>query len=76
MEFLQDGLLAKGTMGLTVKATHFDGTRVVIKLISRGPAVNSYWHTIDRMVRCQQALTHSHIVRLVEVRDTLSAPSF
>ncbi|CAL8461325.1 g856 [Coccomyxa elongata] len=62
-----DGLLDRGTMGLTVKAMHFDGTRVVIKLISRGPAVNSYWHTIDRMVRCQQALTHPHIVRLVEV---------
>jgi serine/threonine protein kinase len=69
-------MLARGTMGLTVKATHSDGTRVVIKLISRGPAVSSYWHTIDRMVCCQQALTHPHIVRLVEVRDTLSAPYF
>lgn len=77
MPFLQvqNGLLARRTLGLTVRATHSDGTPVVIKLISRGGAVHSNWHAIDRMVRCQQALTHPHIVRLVEVRNTLSAPS-
>ncbi len=64
---LQDALLARGTLGLTVQATHCDGTRVVIKLIARGSPVSSYRGIIGRMVSCQQALSHPYVVRLVEV---------
>ena len=77
----QGDLLAKKkrTLGLTVQATHMDGTHVVIKLIFRGNPVRSYRAIIRRMVSCQQALSHPYIVRLKEVRfpstrdDILSA---